>query len=424
MGDQSFDRSAHPRVMNYHKGGTMPRPIRLVALAAAALGGCGATAQSVRAPAKTAVIAMEPMKIEVTRDGDGQKIEAFDAATLFERAGAALAGSRWTEAADTYDRLIRDFPDSRYAPPSYYNAGLAKEGLKDWAAAAARYRELADKHPGGKDALDALFRLGGCYAELENWAASAETFARVLEQKGLSLGDRVEAMGRRGLAQYNMKDAAAAERTFRQALDDQHKNETVERLDSDFFLALCQYYLAEISHDQFRALPVRLPEKQMQRDLEAKAEMLLVAQARYVDTARIRNPAWATAAGYQMASLYREFYDSLMQAPIPPQLGAEARAVYLEELKKTIEPLLRKAIHAHELTQQVAERNGVDNDFVRKSNEEMKQLRALLAPPDPSEPPPAAPPPKPAQRPDDPAVKRDRQPAPPPRDDYHPRVVL
>jgi tetratricopeptide (TPR) repeat protein len=403
----------------------MTRSVWHIALALAAAG-CGATARQVKQGGGPSLIEMEPMKIEVSRDASGAvHSEAFDAATLFEQAGAALNAQKWDEASAGYDRVTRDFADSRYAVPSYYNAGLAREGLKDWAGAATRYRGLVEKHGETKDALDALFRLGGCYAELGNWAASAETFGRVLEHKELSLGDRVEALGRRGLAQYNMKDQAAAERTFRQAIDDWRRNETVERLDSDFFLALCQYYLAEISHDQFRALPVRLPEKQMQRDLEAKAEMLLQAQARYVDTARIKNPAWATAAGYQMAMLYREFYDALMQAPIPPQLSGEARQVYLEELRKTIEPLLRKAIHAHELTQQVAERNGIDNDFVRKSNEEMKQLRALLAPPEGQE--PAAPPPAVKPLPgksDDPAVKRDRQPPPPPRDDYHPRVVL
>src|SRR5205823_1035491 len=98
---------------------------------------------------------------------------------------------------------------------------------------------------------------------------------------------------------------------------------------------------------------------------EAKAELLLSTQGRYVDVARIRHPGWATAAGYQMAMLYREFYDALIAAPIPPELSDEAKKIYVEELRKQIEPLLRKAIRAHELTQGVAERFGIDNEWVR-----------------------------------------------------------
>ncbi len=364
----------------------------------AALGfaaGCAATSSQVKPPSTARPIQMEPMKIEVVRGEGGQRIEAFDAATLFEQAGADLNAEHWAAAAAGYDRLGKDFPGSRYAVAALYNAGLALEGMKDFAGAAARYRKLVDEHGDTKDALDALFRLGGCQAEVGNWAASAETFARVLERKEISTGDRVEASARRGLAQYNMKDAVTAERTFRDALAWYRTHEAEERLDSDFFLAMCQYYMGEITHDRFRAAPLRLPEGQMKDDLEAKARLLLTAQAQYVDTARVRHPGWATAAGYQMATLYEEMYRAIMDAPVPPKLSGEAREVYLEELRKTIEPLLRKAIHAHELTQQVAERNGIDNEWVRKSSEQMERLRALVgAPPakvDEKQPPAAKP---------------------------------
>ena len=38
----------------------------------------------------------------------------------------------------------------------------------------------------------------------------------------------------------------------------------------------------------YRALPVRLPERQMARDLEAKARLLLVAQSRFIDAMRVQ----------------------------------------------------------------------------------------------------------------------------------------
>ena len=344
--------------------------------------GAGCAAQPHRLGSPTAaptVVHMEPLKLEVVKTPGGPRVEAFDAATLFEQAGADLEAQRYAESVAGYDRLVADFPDSRYVVAALYNGGLASEGKKDFAGAVAHYRRLAAEHGDTRDALDALFRMGACYAELANWAASADAFAQVLSRSGLSVGDRVEAAARRSLAQYNLKDLGAAERTLRDSLAWYRQNESLERLDSDFFLAMSQFYLGEIAHEQFKLAPLRLPQKQLAKDLEAKAQMLLVAQTRYVDTARVKNAAWATASGYQLASLYREFYDALIDAPVPPELKSEARQVYFEELRKQIEPLLRKAIRFHELTQGVAERFGIDNDWVRKSTEQMDQLRALLA---------------------------------------------
>lgn len=392
---------------------------------------------------KVSHVELEPIKIEAVKTPEGTKVDAYDAASLFEQAGADLEAQRYDAAIRGYDQLVANFPDSRYAVAALYNAGLALEGKQDFAGAATRYRAIVNQHPQSKDVLDALFRMGACYAEVNNWASSAEAFGHVLERSDLALGDRVEAMARRGLAQYQLKDLPAAERTFREALNVFHANEATERLDNDFFVAMSQFYMGEIAHEGFRALPLRLPQKQLAKDLETKAEALLSTQARYVDTARIKNPAWATAAGHQIAALYKEFYDAMLNAPMPPELKTdELKKIYFEELRVKIEPLLRKAIHAHELTLSVAERFGLDNDWVRKSNEEMAQLRALLNPnerltPAASGEKPAAGTSQPTSAPAQPASAppaaapgapdNDATPHPPrlrPSDEYRPRVVL
>ena len=233
--------------------------------------------------------------------------------------------------------------------------------------------------------------------------------------------ERFEALARRGLAQYNMKDRPAAERTFREVLSLYKERQEIERIDADFFVAMAQYYIGELAHEEFRVAPVRMPEKQMRRDLEEKARLLLAAQARYVDVARIKNVAWATAAGYQMARLYREFYDSILAAPAP-SMTDEERRIYFEELKKYIEPLLLKAIHAHELTQAVAQRNGVDNDWTRKSSEELELLRALVMPATGSPGSPSTPPLR--GRPARPELEKMAPPSVPPHEQQSHRGIL
>lgn len=403
----------------------------LLVLALVSPCGCATVPKTSMKPATAAApveqVEMEPLTISVTGQGAERHVESYDAASLFEDAGSALQAERWADAAAGYDRIVKEFPGSRYVRPALYNAGLALEGLRDFAAAAERYRRLADLSGDARDTLDALFRLGACEAELGNWATSAEAFGRLLQHADLSTEDHLEALARRGLAQYNMKDPAA-ERTFRETVALYKSSSEYERIDDTFYVALAQFYLGELAHDRFRLLPIRLPERQMKQDVEAKVEALLVAQERYVDVGRIKNVPWATAACYQMATLYKELYDALMDAPVPP-MNDEMRAVYFEELHKQIEPLLRRAIHMQELTQRVAESNGVDNEWVHKSNEQLARLRALVMSPATSPasatPAPMGPPtPPPIPAPTRPEQDKMQPPSIPPHHNDGPRPIL
>jgi TolA-binding protein len=357
---------------------------------------------------QTQRVEMEPLHFEV-HDG---KVEMVDAEAFFERAGAAFNEKDYAQSAALYDELVRRFPDSRFVTPSLYNAGLAFENAAQPDSAVDRYRTLISRGSPAGDVLDAQFRLGALHAARNNWAAAAQVYVDVLARKDLTPSDRVEAMARRGVAQFNLKDLGAAERTLREQQAYVKQIGESERLDTDYFVAMAAYYLAEVVHEEYRALPIRLPEKRMYDDLEAKARLLKVAQVRYLDCMRVNNAEWTTAAGYQFALLYRELYDDLVGAPVPAQLTGEAREVYLEEVKKKVRPLLEHAIHFHERNVMAGQFAGLSQgDWVKRSNEQLEQLRRLLVP---GSTPTDAPP-----RPEAPAT-----PLPPARDDLRPHPVL
>lgn len=360
-------------------------PIRLVLLG---LSACATTRSggrpAVEPSAPVTRYEFEPLKIQVVKEGGGTHIEAFDAADLFEQAGAALSAGRLDDAIGIYDRLLAEFAESRYTRAALYNVGLAHQGKKDWARAVVRFKALADGHPESAESKDALFQLGACYAEQANWPTSAEVFARVLERKDLTADDKIEALARRGFAQFNLKDLDTAERTFKSALLYWKQIETEERLATDFYVGLCQYHLGKIPHERFRAIALRLPETQMSRDMDDKARLLLAAQRQYIDTIRLGNPQWASASGYQIGSLYQEFYDAFVRAPLPPELGSaskkEAREVYVDELRKKIRVLLEKAVRVHEQNLLMLERVGLDNEWREKSKMAYAHLQKLLDP--------------------------------------------
>jgi TolA-binding protein len=330
-------------------------------------------------------IEMDPIKISAVKGPDGVHMETFDVAELFEHAGKALVEKRYDDAIVGYEKVLVEFPgENKFRLPSLYNEGLAYQAKKDWAKAADLFKKMAEVAPSSPDTKDALFQLGATYAEMGNWPTSAAIFAQLLERKDMNADDKIEAYARRGFAQFNLKDLDTAERTFSTALYFYRSIEKEERLETDFYLGLVKYHLAQIPHERFRAVPLRLPEKQMAKDLDEKARLLLTAQRQYIETIKMGNPQWASASGYQVGSLYEELYDSFIHAPIPTDLmgeGAqEKREVYYEELRKKIRILLEKSLHTHEQNLLMLERLGVQNEWRDKSKLAFAKLQKMLDP--------------------------------------------
>lgn len=361
--------------------------LSVVGLACLTTAGCAHRGQSsVAAPQPVPITQyeMEPIKITAVSGPEGTHVEAYDAADLFEQAGKALSEKRYDEAIRGYDRVLKEFQESRFTRSALYNAGLAHQGKKDWEGAIARFKVLTEGYPDSADAKDAAFQLGATYAEINNWPASIQVFAQALERKDLSSDDRLEALARRGFAQFQLKDLDTAERTMHSAVGFFRQVEAQERLETDFYLALAMYHLGQVSHERFRAVTLRLPEKQMSADLEAKAHLLLTSQRQYIDTIKLGNPGWASASGFQIASLYEELYDSFIHAPVPPELlkpdAKEKLEVYYEEVRKKIRILLEKSVRTHEANLLMMERLGVKNEWRDKSKLAYAKIQQLLDP--------------------------------------------
>jgi TolA-binding protein len=354
---------------------------KLVVLALAAAGCATTGKQNAAQPGGEVVrLDMEPIKIEATKDGDGMRIEAFDAPELFEHAGKALSDKRIDDAIREYNKLLTSFPESTYVRPTFYNLGLAQIEKKDWPAAIESFKMLIDRFPAHEDAKDAMFQLGACYAEQSNWPASAEVFARILDRKDLNADDRIEAIARRGFAQFNLNDIDTAEKTFRSAMAFKQQIDREERLSTDFYLAFSQYHIGQIYHHRFSKAPLRMPESMLDRDLEEKAHLLLTAQRAYIDTIKFGSAGWASAAGFQVGSLYEELYDAFMGVPIPKELAGEARQVYVEELHKKIRILLEKSLRWQRENLLMIERLGVSSEWADKSKLAYAKVLKLLDP--------------------------------------------
>jgi tetratricopeptide (TPR) repeat protein len=353
-----------------------------------ALAACGAAPKAVpimHTPPPVKAIELEPMRIDVVSTERGLESRAYDARSLLDDGNAALILHRYDEALAAYDHLIKDFADSRLVVPALYNSGQALEGKEDWKGAAAKYRRLLEVAGATaetrEDRKNAHFRLAATLAESGDFPGSAASMERVLEWDDLAPEERIEGLARLGFALLETRDYSGAEEVLRQALAYHREIQGTTRLESPYFVAMAQFYLGEIPHRQFGAIPLRYPEEQMRRDVEHKSQLFTLARDRFVKTVEYKSPYWATAAVFQVAAMYKEFWDHWMAVPIPAGFDAEEAREYVKRVNEEPElrRLLEKALYFHEKNIVLARDAKVSTGWSQRSSAEADVVRELLA---------------------------------------------
>ena len=222
---------------------------------------------------------LESIHLQVKgRNSRGEfELESIDARSLLDEGNYAMSEERHDDAIRHYERLLTVFPDSRLAPTALYNMGLALEGKGEYDAAIVKYGILARDKTRDRDSIDAHLRIASVQAELERWNESHQTLVEVLARSDLTHSDRIEGLARLGYATLERGDQAAAEAVLHQAVE--YYQHLTTGLDTNYFVAMSYYYLAQIPHRQFRTLPMRPPEDQLKIDLDAKAEKNTILKA-------------------------------------------------------------------------------------------------------------------------------------------------
>lgn len=292
-------------------------------------------------------------------------------------AEAALAAGDATRAVALFSGYLGGTPDEVGLRQAYLGLAHAHELLRDCAAAIRAYDAYVTRF--GDGPADLYARRGACYAELEEWQASAESFAGAFQRATLPSA-QVEALARQGFALFQLGQFEAADPLLRQAdevfLAAQEKN--TERFTNYYFVGMARFYRAAIEHRRFRDVAIRLPEKQMSADFARKFALLEKAQDGYNHTIKAKHMFWVSAAGYQLGSLFEEFYDAMMHAPIPEWLDDKQRQVYYEELKGQLRPVVNKAIWVFEKNLATARRLGYESEFTAQTEAKLSELQSIL----------------------------------------------
>ena len=348
----------------------MPTRNLTLCLAVITLSGCAPTKTVIKEKPPEQELFMEPLHIGIKPDPELGLVD-FDAVTLYQEGLRFHESGRCDRAVVFYDRLLKEFSDSRYFSAAAFNAGRCLEELDRTEDAVLRYQVITRGLEKSKDWIDAGFRESMCLSSLGKHREAAELLEKLVNRGELTVSDRIDALVLKGEALKQMGELVKAESTFRRALRIYRQRGKDEFLDP-VPAARAEFRLSELTEERFQAAPLRLPEEQMQADLEAKAVLLLSAQAGYLRTIRYGDPEWATAAGYRVGNLYLHLHQAMEQAPVPDDLSEEEIKIYKDVLRKRTAVLLRKALKVFQMTVELAERTFVQNRWTQAARKQME----------------------------------------------------
>ena len=354
----------------------MPTRFFSLCLVAITLYGCAPTKKAIKEKPPEQELFMEPLHIGIKPDPELGLVD-FDAVTLYQEGLRFHESGRCDRAVAFYDRLREEFPSSRYFSAAAFNAGRCLEELDRNDEAILRYQVITRGLEKSKDWVDAGFRESMCLASLEKFPEAAELLEKLVNRDDLSVSDRIDALVLKGEALKKMGELVKAESTFRRALRIYRQRGKDEYLDP-VPAARAEFRLSELTEERFQAAPLRLPEEQMQADLEAKAVLLLSAQGGYLRTIRYGDPEWATAAGYRIGNLYLHLHQAMEQAPVPDDLSEEEVKIYKNVLRKRTAVLLRKALKVFQMTVELAERTFVQNRYTQAARQQMEFVESQV----------------------------------------------
>ncbi|MBM4281875.1 MAG: hypothetical protein FJ137_14340 [Deltaproteobacteria bacterium] len=381
------------------------RPADLLAALTLALAPGCVTTTTAPAAAAPVVVAAPVVRI-ATEPAGPDALETYDAEALLIRGLDLLSGEAWAEAADYFERLIREFPGDERAVLAQYNRGVAYIHLERGEEAVAAFDAYLAGLPAdasAKDFLDGRFKRGQALAAARRYEEVVVVFD-ALAGEDLSPDDRVEALVDAGVGHYMLglqpggteMHRPTAEYRFleaRRILKAEASKRHMGHM--QFFSAQAAFYLAELAQLEFVEHKLTWPtaadvaakqveakeatlESLLGDQLEEKCQRLLRAQYQYLRTIREGHPGWAAAAGFGVGKMYEELHEEMIGLPAPDDLTVEQQDIYKHLVRKKVLILLEKAEKTYAQTTDMVVRTGAEGVWAQKSREGLENIRKRI----------------------------------------------
>jgi len=294
--------------------------------------------------------------------------------SLFELAENYKLFFNFESAVSTFLRFFSrtEGTDEANRPYALYTAALLKEYSGEQARAARTYERYAEVFQDRADSANALFRAAEIYGELQQ----RNDQRRILQLFVRRFND-TEGMGVRVLqATLRLGDLALEDRRTRDALN--HYREVLREYQARGFeqgtpaaaiAAEARFKIVERTFEAYTS--IRLTENmtgpRMQQEFARKLKMLQELELAYGEILPYGSLDWNIAAYYRLGDIYRDFAQTLYQAPTPRGLSDDELDIYYTQVEDEGLKLENVAIERFERTVVEAGRLRVTNEWARRA---------------------------------------------------------
>jgi tetratricopeptide (TPR) repeat protein len=316
---------------------------------------------------------------------------------VWDNAQAYEAIAEFDRSADYYERYFRSWKAGRgpapaqgkkkkgEAPPprtaaayeekkandAIINVAVFRAGMRDWTRAEAASLAYLETWPAGADASRIFLSLADLYAKQgspqkelrqleeyqrryakdpDEWLAIQHRIALLLEKSGNAAGAR--RAYELGLAQYRKSPSRVKDRGM--------------PIVAEAMLREIEPVFAEYARVDFNVRP-----KDLRYQLERKKKRLVDVQQRYAAVVKLKQAEPAVCALYRIALASSNFAQSLLEAPIPKEIRAQAEYVeeYRSQLQQAASPFEGDATQGAQLALQASRDYGIANDCSKKAEQ-------------------------------------------------------
>ncbi|HNS96822.1 MAG TPA: tetratricopeptide repeat protein [Polyangiaceae bacterium] len=306
-------------------------------------------------------------------------VTADDAGTVsvrMQKANALLLQGQWASAAEAFDRIVSLEPDGPHAPAALFNGGFAWEQIGREKEALERYRKLIDRFADRQETLGALIRASRLSSRGEDWNSLLQLGNTMLSRPDLSIVDRIEALGARGMGlaqQGDWKGAMLSIGKARGLIEEQGWLDTGKLTVgvAQVFFALGEVLRMQGEQILFDPRPADFSEA-----LEQRCQSLLDAQDAYATAMRAYDSHWSAMAGYRVGRMYQQLHADIMRIRPPASAKTERQKELFEgAMQLRYRVLLDKGLKMMDSTIAMAQRTGESSSWVQRAKEAQRDIQ-------------------------------------------------
>lgn len=279
-------------------------------------------------------------------------------AKLYQNAG------RLDESARLFESLAEENTRDPLAPNYFYNAAIMYDTLGENNKALKSYDEFLKLTKNSKDKADALRAQGKIYEKTNARLLAVQRYSDYINMVPDS-SDKVEALDY--LMRNDRKPKDEIEK-YRNRIVSMHRRlNGDEKAKAAPFVAKIRFSEVEKTYNEFLQIRIPVDARKQKAAVDKKLEFITKLSADLTEVIKLDSAEEIIKSIVMLGDANEHMGNSILNTPLPTDLGAEQKKIYQTEIAKIADPFLKKSVESYKLAVERAHDLAVYNTAYRSA---------------------------------------------------------